>query len=663
MARDVFISYSSIDKDIADAVCSTLEARGVSCWIAPRDITPGKAFSEAIIDGIQSSKVFILVYSSNSNHSAQVIKEVDRAVHHGLSIINLRLDDEPLSKKLEYYISDVHWMDAMTSPLEQHLQKLLDVVQILLKPEEVKDAEIAEALRKGIIKQKETSGISKGFRIKKRKTILASGLLLIIAIVVVYLLLTNIFGAKQQPEDGSIESIVVLPFNNYTGDNKLETTIGGMHVCLIDDIGRLSGLRVINSTTTYVYKNAGMSIQEIAQELDVDAALEISIISISDSLIIKVKLIRAFPNEESIWHADYKEETSQTLNLYNRLTVQIASELKIGLTRDEELILKDQRTVDPDALFAYMKGKFYWERFGKEDMDSAEHYFQIAIDIDPEWGDPYSGMALTWKIRDAFGFVSTAISKEKTKEYFNEASRRDTNSANYHFVKALMIGVPSSEKEYLRSLKINPNNALCRIYYAHLLLILNRYDEAKVQDNLAVAVAPMDPLVLGLSAAVKSTLGDLNTAYLQCEKALQIDPYNWFVLQSMPVFYWERGDTLKWYKSMKEINWYLTTGDNLAYLDTVFQKSGVVAVIKEVLKTFKKEYDKGNAISLADWNGFYLMIGNYDKALDIMELMVEKESVFCVYFGALPLGYPELMNNKRYIALMEKLDFPIQTRN
>ena len=139
-----------------------------------------------------------------------------------------------------------------------------------------------------------------------------------------------------------------------------------MHVCLIDDIGRLSGLNVINSTTTYVYKNAGMSIQEIAQELDVDAALEISIISISDSLIIKVKLIRAFPNEESIWHADYKVETSQTLNLYNRLTVQIASELKISLTRDEELILKDQRTVDPDALFAYMKGKFYWERFGKD---------------------------------------------------------------------------------------------------------------------------------------------------------------------------------------------------------------------------------------------------------------------------------------------------------
>jgi hypothetical protein len=115
MTHDVFISYSSLDKTAADTVCSILEQKGISCWIAPRDITPGLDFAEAIIDGIKSSKLFILVYSSNSNTSKQVIREVDRAVHTGLPVINLRLEDVPLSKQLEYYLSSVHWLDANTA--------------------------------------------------------------------------------------------------------------------------------------------------------------------------------------------------------------------------------------------------------------------------------------------------------------------------------------------------------------------------------------------------------------------------------------------------------------------------------------------------------------------------------------------------------------------
>ena len=77
--------------------------------MAPRNITPGLPYTEALKDGIKSSKVFVLVYSSNSNNSAQVIQEVDRAAHNGLSIINFRLENVPLSKQVEYYLSIVHF--------------------------------------------------------------------------------------------------------------------------------------------------------------------------------------------------------------------------------------------------------------------------------------------------------------------------------------------------------------------------------------------------------------------------------------------------------------------------------------------------------------------------------------------------------------------------
>ncbi len=132
MAHDVFISYSSKDKSIADAVCSILEKEQIRCWIAPRDIMPGVPFAEAIIDNIKASKVFLLIFSSNSNQSHQVSKEVERAVHHGISIIPLRIEDVPMSKQLEFYVSNVHWLDAITPPLENHINKLSKVVKMLL---------------------------------------------------------------------------------------------------------------------------------------------------------------------------------------------------------------------------------------------------------------------------------------------------------------------------------------------------------------------------------------------------------------------------------------------------------------------------------------------------------------------------------------------------
>jgi dienelactone hydrolase len=191
MANDVFISYSSIDKDAAEKVCSILEENGMSCWMAPRNITPGVPFSEAIIDGIKSSKVFVLIYSSNSNNSAQVIREVDRAVHNGLSIINLRLEDVPLSKQLEYYISSVHWLDAVTPPLEQHIHQLCNVVQMFLKPEEVKDVEIAEALRKETFKQEKMAKPG-------RKLILRRLLFAAAAILLIFIVLGSVWFFKRQ---------------------------------------------------------------------------------------------------------------------------------------------------------------------------------------------------------------------------------------------------------------------------------------------------------------------------------------------------------------------------------------------------------------------------------------------------------------------------------
>lgn len=136
MAHDVFISYSVKDKPYADAVCATLESKGARCWIAPRDVLPGSNYGAAIIAGLNSSRILVLVFSASSNRSPQVMREVERAVSKGLSIIPFRIEDVPLSEDLEYFLSSPHWLDALTPPLEKHLHHLADTVQLLLSRED-----------------------------------------------------------------------------------------------------------------------------------------------------------------------------------------------------------------------------------------------------------------------------------------------------------------------------------------------------------------------------------------------------------------------------------------------------------------------------------------------------------------------------------------------
>src|SRR5436305_4113600 len=135
MAHDVFISHSAQDKSVADAVCAGLENAGVRCWIAPRDVQPGRSFAGEITRAIQQSKAMVLVFSANSNNSEQVLREVQLAVTSHLHILQFRIEEVVLNDDLRYYLSTPHWLDALTPPLENHLGRLQNSIKALLQLE------------------------------------------------------------------------------------------------------------------------------------------------------------------------------------------------------------------------------------------------------------------------------------------------------------------------------------------------------------------------------------------------------------------------------------------------------------------------------------------------------------------------------------------------
>jgi len=129
--KHAFISHSSTDKQLAEEICSSLEKRGINCWIAPRDIDPGKAYGEEIIHAIEQTSATILVLSENSNQSPAVRNEVERAFSYGKAVIPVRIRNVKPSKGLEFFVSTAQWIDAWESPMDAKMDQLAQAVKAL----------------------------------------------------------------------------------------------------------------------------------------------------------------------------------------------------------------------------------------------------------------------------------------------------------------------------------------------------------------------------------------------------------------------------------------------------------------------------------------------------------------------------------------------------
>ncbi len=124
MTREVFVSYSQPDRDCAFELVAQLEASDFSVWIAPRDVSPSADWAAEIMDALAAARLMVLVFSSHSNASPQVRREVERAVHKQLPVLPFRIEDVLPARSLEYFLSTQHWLDAFPPPRQPHYVRL-----------------------------------------------------------------------------------------------------------------------------------------------------------------------------------------------------------------------------------------------------------------------------------------------------------------------------------------------------------------------------------------------------------------------------------------------------------------------------------------------------------------------------------------------------------
>ena len=134
MSHDVFISHSSLDKLAADAVCHGLEAKGIRCWIAPRDQVAGRAYGQQITSAIETAQVMVLIFSDNVNNSQAVLNEINIAAGANVTIVPFRLAKVDFNPELHFYLGRMHWLDAFPQPVDAYIDTLSETIRRNLKP-------------------------------------------------------------------------------------------------------------------------------------------------------------------------------------------------------------------------------------------------------------------------------------------------------------------------------------------------------------------------------------------------------------------------------------------------------------------------------------------------------------------------------------------------
>jgi len=660
MPHKVFISYSSKDKEAADTVCSVLEKDSIPCWMAPRDITPGVPFADAIMKAIKESKVFIVIYSSSSNQSPQVIKEVDRAVHHRLDIITLRLEDVPMSDQLEYYISNVHWLDAMTPPLDQHINQLSKVVRMLLAKDEVKDEDIEKAISTGNLRLGKVKSGSEKWKNKKRKTAIIIAIAVVMAIATL-LIVTPLLKHEELSSTPAInKSIAVLPFDNLSDDPEQEYFSDGLVEEILNRLCRIGDLKVISRTSSSRFKGSELSLKEIAAQLGASAILEGSVQKSGNRIRIAVQLIDA-QTDVHMWSNIFEQDYSDIFHIYSVVAQFVADQMEAVITPEEKRLIENAPTSDITAYDAYLKGTFYKNKLTREDLDIAMQFFELAKERDPGFALAWSGIASVWIFRQQMGIVKVSEAAPLSEAAIMKALELDSTLSDVHGTQAgrkvwTDWDWEGGETAFRKAIEIEPNNAGAHSAYSHLLNILGRPDEAMKHIKTALELDPMNPQALAFYGIDLMFVRRFDEAVTALRHALELSPRHGVAVSNLDeALYYAGRDQEEVMDALRNKYIVFNEPDLIKLVDNYYPEGGWPLLHKKIaeLRIARLDSVYSDPLTISDC---YTHAGDIDNAMYWMEKAYEEHDPNLPYL-LLPT-YDTLRSDPRFQDLADRMDLP-----
>jgi len=488
-------------------------------------------------------------------------------------------------------------------------------------------------------------------------------------VVIVGLMVFNIVTRGDVLKPGMVHSLAVLPFDNFTGDDQLDYVAAGLHTSLIGDMGRLGALRVIGKTSSSIYQNSNKSASDIARELNVEALVEPAVLCYGDSICLQIRVIATYPEERQLFVEEYKVEKSQVLNLYSKITKQIADEIMIEISPEEEQFLVKSRTVDREAFDDYLKSCQFWDDFSLESFDKARDYINSAIEKDPDWAPLYLGLANYWMWLVQWGHETPSVALPEASKNLNKALKLDPDLPDAHHLIGWIAFVSEwdwekAEREFLKALSINPNDAQSRIYYAHLLCVLQRQDEAAPQARLALEMDPKNTMIQILYSTAQLFINWCEADRTQIEKLLAVDPHNYganVVLNNIS-YYCEDYETV--FTTEKILLQTIQGGqfnqDTWKEVETIFKDKDFHEAYEKLVPIYENLYTPD--ILPMELAIAYMKANQYDKVMDMIEKGFEIGDQSMPYITT-AYDFEPLYDNPRFLSILDKMKLPLPHSN
>jgi class 3 adenylate cyclase/TolB-like protein len=455
----------------------------------------------------------------------------------------------------------------------------------------------------------------------------------------------------------SLNSLAVLPFSNNMGDDSQKFLLAGMHDGLISEIGRLGSIRIISSTSSLPYQGTNKSIKQIASELDVDAIIETSLSRIDTLIELRINLINAFPDEQVLWNHSYTTSLNELPNLYKEVTKKVALKINKELRSEEEEKLQPKRVPNPGAYEASLRGSYYMGFLTKEGFELAEAQFRKAIEIDSLFGPGYTGLAGILGSAKQMGYVSGIEVNPIMDSLMNKTYSLDSLDAfilmgmaaqltwtNYEWKKA--------EEYFKKSIDINPNMGTSRAYYAHYLMIQNRWEEAWEQMDYAVELDPQNPWVIAFSAMMYFVDGKLLSAAKHSERLIKIAPnHPMATVMLLGKYRFQKNYDLAIVELKKTVG--RTRAPRLdAVIDNAYQNKNFNSAVKAAA-IYLEDYSKDHFVAPKIIHGLYNMLNDKEKQLEWMLKMFEVNDPNLPYFAI--RNSDPIQKDPTYIQIMKEI--------
>lgn len=463
-------------------------------------------------------------------------------------------------------------------------------------------------------------------------------------------------------QPAAISSLLILPFDNFTGIDSLNYIVAGMHDALIGDVGKISALRVPSRRTANTYRKGEKSIPQIASEQNIDAAMETSVSCYGDTICIQVKLVSAFPEEKQLWVKEYYIEKAQISNLTKNIAKEISEQIHVNLTPFEEQLLAESKPINPDAYEAYLRGMSYWELGTKQDLERAMDYFKLSAKIDSNYALAYLGISRTWAAYAQHGFLPYKEVADKINTARNKALMLDNSLVEIHAGMATTYtwgdwDWEKGEEAFLKAIKINPNYAFSHAYYSHFLAIMGDPEKGLPHGKLAMDLDPFNTLYISIHGQALKNARKYDEALDLLLKLYEIEPDQGIALPALWAVYHEMGDTQKALDIAKKI--YLLRDNELALksLEQGYEEGGYHLAMQ---RTAEMMISKQDSIYFPPWQIFtlYCRAEMKEEAIDWLEKAYEERDFNMPFISTDPL-FDFLHDDPRFLNILKNMNLSV----